>query len=148
MSASTNRAIQSSGNTGTVILKYLPAPVELNNGFAVTNIFAFKATQLGTQYQQVSIDLRAGDDTTVVNRFRIQVYHENSGFTDQDFITTPTTLPLYNGNTSTQLVFQIINITNVTADATDAFEVNVFVDYEGNTEPLVVGGTFQLTKLV
>jgi hypothetical protein len=148
MSASTNRAIKSAGNTGKYILQYLSASPVINNNLAVTNVFSYQSTQIGTNYVATSIALRAGDDTTIVNRFRIEIYHEASGSTYQDYIFSPTTLPLYADGGLTEIRFVLDEIINVTSDATDGFKVNVYADYEGNTEPLTIGATFILTKLI
>ena len=149
MSASTNRAIKSVGNVGKAIVQYLSVSPVINNDFAETNVFSYQSTQIGTNYVAVSISLRAGDDTTIVNRFRIEIFHEASGYIAQDYINTPTTLPLYTGDTdNTEIKFVLYEIINVTSDTTDGFEVNVYADYEGNTEPLTIGGSFILTKLI
>jgi hypothetical protein len=149
MSASTNRSIKSSGNTGTSIVKFLSTSPVINNDFAVTNIFSFKSIQIGTQQVGTTIYLRAGDDTTTINRFRLEIYHEGSGYTSTDFIVAPSLMPLYvNGDNTTEWRFSTFDLTNVLNDDTDAFEVNIYVDYTGNTEALSVGGTFAQTKLV
>jgi hypothetical protein len=148
MSASTNRAIKSVGNIGKAITQFLPVSPVINNGFAETNVFSYKSTQIGTNYVATSLALRAGDDTTIVNRFRIQIYHEASGYIAQDYIFSPTTLPLYDNTDTTEIKFVLTEVINVTADAVDGFEVNIFVDYEGNTEPLTIGGAFILTKII
>ena len=149
MSASTNRAIKSSGNTGVNILKYLSVSPVVNNGFAITNVFSYKSTQIGTQLVDTSIFVRAGDATTTLNRFRVEIYHENLGYTSNDFVISPVLLPLYTiDDKSTELEFKLFAIGNVLADSSDAFEVNVYADYEGNTEPLTLGGSVGTTKLV
>ena len=149
MSASTNRAIKSSGNTGVNTLKYLSVSPVVNNGFAITNVFTYRSTQLGTQFVDTSIFVRAGDATTTLNRFRVEFYHENLGYTANDFVVNPVLLPLYVVNDrSTELEFKLFAIGNVLADSSDAFEVNVYADYEGNTEPLTLGGSVGTTKLV
>ena len=150
MSVKTNLAIPSVGNLGSGFFENLAPPVPVTNGFTQQIVFTYRASQVGLNLITASVNLQAGDATTQVNRFRIIVSRENSGISLQDFISTATILPQYDAGNSviTSTFFRISVPFQYENDSSDEAQVTIFCDYQDNTAPLLIGGSFQSTKLI
>jgi hypothetical protein len=149
MSVKSSLAIASVGNVGSNVTQFLNGAIQLNNGFAQTPIFSYRAGQVGLNNIASSIFLRAGDATTTVSRLRLEIFHENSGGTVLDCINTATLLPQYNPAVdATEIAFTIQALLRYSNDTNDESEINVYATYAGNTTPLVVGASFEAFKVV